>query len=92
MSTIFVRERRQVGPGAGHPRFAIVAAVGTDLRIFARHIRKAELEKLAEAAGVEIVYLPRGANAEDDDMDQHRHGQGRGSGRRRGGRGAMDQE
>jgi hypothetical protein len=95
MSTLFVRERRQIGPGAGHPRFAIVAALGTDLRIFARHVRKAELEKLAEVAGVEIVYLPRGANAEDDDINdggRHRQGQGRGTGRRRGGRGAMDQE
>jgi len=98
MSKIFVRERRQVGPGAGMPRFAIVAALGTDLRVFARHIRKAELEKLAEETGAEVVYLPRGEHAEEEgDMGQrgagHGHGQGRGMGRRHGGgRGAMDQE
>lgn len=96
MSTIFVRERRQVGPGAGKPRYAIVAALGTDLRVFTRHIRKAELEKLAEAAGAEIVYLPRGENAGDDEELQgggRGRGMGRGMGRRHGGgHGAVDQE
>jgi hypothetical protein len=99
MATIFVRERRQIGPGAGMPRFAIVAAVGTDLRIYARHIRKAELEKLAESAGAEIVYLPRGENAEEDGVAMEQRGSGRGRGhgsgmgrRHGGGRGAMDQD
>jgi len=104
MAKIFVRERRQVGPGAGMPRFAVVAALGTDLRIFARHIRKAELKKLAEEAGAEVVYLPRGEHAgEEGEMEQDQRGggrtrgQGRGMGRRQGGglgagRGAMDQE
>lgn len=105
MSKIFVRERRQVGPGAGMPRFAVVAALGTDLRIFARHIRKAELERLAEEAGAEIVYLPRGEHADEEgESGQHgtvggrpAGGRGRGMGRRPGGghgggRGAVDQE
>jgi hypothetical protein len=99
MAKIFVRERRQVGPGAGLPRFVVVAALGTDLRIFVRHIRKAELEKLAEEAGAEIVYLPRGEHAQEDGDGEQRgrmHGQGRGMGRRRGGhgggQGTMDQE
>ena len=64
MGKIFVRERRHVGQGAGRPRFAIVAAVGTDLHIYQTHIRKDELEKLAEAVAAEIVYLPRGEKAE----------------------------
>ena len=103
MAKIFVRERRQVGPGAGLPRFAVVAVLGTDLRIFARHIRKAELEKLAEEASAEIVYLPRGEHAQEDGEGEQRgrtagrmHGQGPGMGRRRGGhggsQGTMDQE
>lgn len=98
MSKIFVRERSQVGPGMGMPRFAVVAALGTDLRIFARHIRKAELEKLAEEAGAEIVYLPRGENASDEGEVQHDSGRRAGQGRRMmgrrpgGGRGAVDQE
>ena len=43
MSKIFVRERRHIGQGAGRPRFAIVAIEGADLKVYAPHIRKAEL-------------------------------------------------
>jgi hypothetical protein len=60
MSKIFVRERRHVGEGAGQPRFAIVAVQGDDLRFSKPFVRKAELEKIAEATGAELVYLPRG--------------------------------
>jgi hypothetical protein len=60
MSKIFVRERRHVGQGAGRPRFAVVAVEGVDLKIYTPHIRKIELENLAESIGLEIVYLPRG--------------------------------
>jgi hypothetical protein len=60
MSKIFVRERRHVGEGAGQPRFAIVAVQGDDLRFSKAFVRKAELEKIAEATGAELVYLPRG--------------------------------
>lgn len=67
MSKIFVRERRHVGKGAGKPRFAVVAVLGADLKVFAPHIRKSELEALAEAVGAELVYLPRGEKAEGED-------------------------
>ncbi len=63
MAKIFVRERTRVGRGAGRPRFVVVAIEGTDLRVYAPHIRKVELEMLAEAAGAEVVYLSRGENA-----------------------------
>jgi hypothetical protein len=63
MPKIFVRERRHVGQGAGRPRYVVVAVEGADLKIYTPHIRKVELEKLAEAAGIEIVYLPRGEHA-----------------------------
>jgi hypothetical protein len=76
MSKIFVRYRRHVGQGAGRPRFAIVAAVGVDLRVFKTRVRRAELEKIAEESGAEIVYLPRGEHAgEPEDMGER--GQGR---------------
>ena len=60
MSKIFVRERRHVGQGAGRPRFAIVACLGADLRVYKTRVRRVELEKIAAEAGAEIVYLPRG--------------------------------
>jgi hypothetical protein len=85
MSKIFVRERRHSGQGAGRPRFAIVAVEGVDLKIYTPHIRKVELEKLAEALGAEVIILPRGENAGEGEAQEGGHG------RRRGRRGA-DQE
>ena len=78
MAKIFVRERRQVGQGAGRPRFAVVAVEGIDLKVYTPHVRKAELEKLAEAVGAEIVYLPRGEHT-----GEHSEGEGGHGGRRR---------
>lgn len=71
MGKLFVRERRQVEQGSGIPRFVIVAALGTDLRVYAHHFRKVELEKLAEEAGAEIIYLPQGEGA---GRERHRSG------------------
>jgi len=65
MSKIFVRHRRHVGQGAGRPRFAIVAAQGTDLNVYKTRVRRAELEKMAAEIDAEIVYLPRGESAEE---------------------------
>jgi hypothetical protein len=64
MSKIFVRERRHVGEGAGRPRFAIVASQCDDLQFYHTFVRRAELEKLAQELGAEIVYLPRGEQAD----------------------------
>jgi len=60
MSKIFVRNRRDVGEGAGRPRFAIVAISGLDLQVLRPWVRRAELEQIATETGAEIVYLPRG--------------------------------
>jgi len=70
MSKIFVRERQHVGQGAGRPRFAVVAVEGTDLKVYIPHIRKIELEKLAEAVGAEVVYLPRGEKAGEQEQPE----------------------
>ncbi len=76
MGKIFVRERRGVKPGTGQPRFAVVAAMGTDLEFVAVHYRRSELEKLAEEAEAELIYLPRGEHAAEEDTTQQR-GMGR---------------
>jgi len=74
MGRIFVRERGQVGEGAGRPRFAVVAVEGVDLKIYIPHIRKVELEKLAEAVGAEVIYLPRGEKAGEREEQEGGHG------------------
>jgi len=66
MSKIFVRHRRHVGEGAGRPRFAVVAALGTELKLYRTFLRRAELEKIAQETGAEIIYLPRGEHASEE--------------------------
>jgi hypothetical protein len=80
MAKIFVRNRHRIGRGAGQPRFAIVAVEGLDLKIYARHIRRKELEALAQAVGAEVVYLPGGEGSE---ISQPGEGSGRGRRQRR---------
>lgn len=64
MSKIFVRERRHAGRGTGRPRFAIIATQGADLKVFRSRVRRDELEAIAAETGAEVVYLPRGEQAE----------------------------
>lgn len=78
MSKIFVRERVHAGKGAGRPRFAVVALEGADVKIYAPHLRKVELEKLAEEIGAQIVFLPRGESAGLEEGEQ-----GAGKGKRK---------
>jgi len=74
MGKLFVRERHQAGTGSEQPRFRVVAALETDLRVFVPHLRRAELEQLASAAGAEVVYLARGEYA---GAAEHGRGEGR---------------
>lgn len=60
MAKIFVRERNRVGKGEGLPRFAVVGVYGSDLNFFQLHVRKSELDAIAQAVGAEVVMLPHG--------------------------------
>ena len=67
MAKIFVRERTHVGKGEGLPRLAIVGVEGSDLNIFQVHVRKSELDAIAQSIGAEIVMLPRGTGEDAGD-------------------------
>jgi hypothetical protein len=84
MAKIFVRERGRVGRGEGRPRFVIVGVEGSDLKVYTPHMRKVELEKLAEEIGADVVYLPRGEKAGEKLGDE------RGRGRKRRNRAHQD--
>lgn len=75
MAKIFVRERHHVGELDGRPRFAIIGVEGSDLKFFKPHVRRSELEMIAQSVGAEIVMLPQGGD--------ETQGQGRGERRRR---------
>ena len=62
---IFIRERRKVAEGEKKPRFTIVAVANTDLKIMAKHVRKMEIEQIAQQIGAELVYLEAGKDDED---------------------------
>ena len=64
MATIFVRERRKVEKGEKKPRYRVVGVHGTDLKIYVEHIRKKELDQLAEVSGTTVVYLKAGKEEE----------------------------
>ena len=80
MAKIFVRERNRVEKGEGLPRFAVVGVEGSDLKFFQVHVRKSELNAIAEAVGAEVVMLPRGTG------ENIGKGSGGGKRKKRGGR------
>jgi hypothetical protein len=54
---IFYRERRKVNAGEKMPRYQLVAAAGVDMVVYGIHLRKNELEQIAEAVGAELIVL-----------------------------------
>lgn len=66
---IFIRERSNVTEGDKKPRFVVVGSAETDLKIFTKHIRKMEIEQIAEMIGAELVILEAGKDDEDIDDD-----------------------
>lgn len=66
---IFYRERRKVGEGEKKPRFKLVAVAGVDMKVYGKHLRKKELEQIAEAVGAELVLLKHGERELDEDVE-----------------------
>ena len=66
MSTkIFVRQRRKIEKGEKKPRFRVVGVNGGDVKLYARHILKKELDQIKAASGAEIVWLDAGKGKKD---------------------------
>jgi hypothetical protein len=67
---IFYRERRKVSEGEKKPRFKLVAVAGADVRFYGEHLRKKELEQIAEGIGAELVLLKHGEKeGKDEDVE-----------------------
>lgn len=67
MPTIFVRERRKIEAGEKKPRYRFVGVHDLNLKIFAEHIRKKELDQLAEATGATVVILKGGKEEKEEE-------------------------
>ncbi len=63
---IFYRERQKIKDGEKKPRFNLVAVAGVDLRIFAKHMRKSELEEIARELGADLIELKRGEKQDEE--------------------------
>ena len=89
MAKIFVRERGNVRPGDGQPRFAVVGVHGTDMKFFHTHLRMGEIEAIAHSIEAELVMLPRGQgeHAGNEGGGGRQHGRRHPGGGGRGGAG-----
>jgi hypothetical protein len=67
---IFYRERRKPDEGSKQARYMVVAVADINLKMFGKHLRKSELEAIAEGVGAELVALPRGPKHEEDDDEE----------------------
>jgi len=54
---IFYRERTNRAEGDQAPRFVVVAVADLKLKMHAKHLRKNELEQIAEALDADLVEL-----------------------------------
>ena len=63
---IFYRKRQKIKEGEKKPQFNLVAVAGVELKIYAKHLRKSELEQIAAGLGAELVELKRGDKQEEE--------------------------
>jgi len=64
---IFYRERVKVGKGEKKPRFFLVGVADMNLKIYGKHLRRSELEQIAEAVGAELILLKGGEKKYEDE-------------------------
>jgi hypothetical protein len=57
---IFYRERKKLQDGSKTPRFRVVGVADVNLKVYADHLRKCELEHIAKELKADLVELPRG--------------------------------
>ena len=67
---IFVRERRKVEKGEKKPRFRICGVSGVDLKVYAHHMRKQELDEMPELELQRLteIYESRGLKRETAEL------------------------
>lgn len=63
---IFYRRRQKIKEGEKKPQFNLVAVADIDLKIFAKHLRKSEMEQIAGELGAKLVELKRGDKQDEE--------------------------
>ncbi|MFA5324527.1 MAG: hypothetical protein WC373_17755 [Smithella sp.] len=68
---IFYRERLKVGEKEKKPRFKLVAVADVNIKFYAEHLKKKELEEIAASVGATLVLLtaPKDGTVKDDEIE-----------------------
>lgn len=66
---IFYREREKYVDGSKTPRYQLIGLLDVNMKIQGHHLRMSELKFIAEAAGAELLELPRGPKHEDENVE-----------------------
>ena len=67
---IFYRERQKAAEGKKQPRFQLVGVADVNLKVYGKHLRRSELEQIANAVGAELVLLTHGDKKfKDEDVE-----------------------
>ncbi len=66
---IFYRERTKVGSGKKAPKFKLVAIAGIEMKVYAKHLRKQELDQMAKYVGAELVFLQVDKKKSQDEVE-----------------------
>jgi hypothetical protein len=66
---IFYREREKFVDGSKTPRYQLIGLLGVDMKMQGHHLRMSELKFIAEAAGAELVMLPRGPKHGEEEVE-----------------------
>lgn len=68
---IFYRERMKVGTKEKKPRFKLVAVADVNIKFYAEHLKKKELEEIAAAVGAKLVLIkaPKDGTLQEDEIE-----------------------
>ena len=67
---IFYRERQKAAEGKKQPRFQLVGVADVNLKVYGKHLRRSELEQIANAVGAELILLIHGDKKfKDEDVE-----------------------
>jgi hypothetical protein len=61
---IFYRERSKAKEGSRTPRYRIIAVSGIDLKVYADHLRRKEIEQIAKETKSDLILLKRDSKSE----------------------------
>ncbi|MCE5210869.1 MAG: hypothetical protein LLG40_04900 [Deltaproteobacteria bacterium] len=68
---IFYRERLKVGEKEKKPRFKLVAVADVNIKFYAEHLKKRELEDIAASVGADLILItaPKDGTVKEEEIE-----------------------